>query len=75
MEHSGNRGKDREYWREVEDWDIVIMSETWLKKGGWERLRGRMPRDYKWEVQLASKKNKKGRVIGGMLVGIRRGLK
>lgn len=40
MEHSGNRGKDREYWREVEDWDIVIMSETWLKKGGWERLRG-----------------------------------
>lgn len=40
MEYSGNRGKDREYWREVEDWNIVIMSETWLKKGGWERLRG-----------------------------------
>lgn len=51
------------------------MSETWLKKGGWERLRERMPRDYKWEVQLTSRKNKKGRVIGGMLMGIRRGLK
>lgn len=73
MEHSGNRGKDREYWREVEDWDIVIMSETWLKKG--VKTEGRMPRDYKWEVQLASRKNKKGRIIGGMLMGIRRGLK
>lgn len=36
---------------------------TWLEKRGWERLRGRMPRGYRWEVQLASR-NRKGRAMG-----------
>lgn len=31
---AGIRRKDREFWREVTDWDIVVMSETWLEKGG-----------------------------------------
>lgn len=71
---AGIRRKDREFWREVTDWDIVVMSETWLEKGGWEMLRGKMPRDYKWEVQLVSRKNRKGKAIGEMLMGIREGI-
>lgn len=47
--------------------------EDVAEKRGMGKTEGRMPRDYKWEVQLASRKNKKGRVIGGMLMGIRRG--
>lgn len=56
------------------DWNIVVMSETWLERGEWERLRGRMPKEFRWEVQLANRKSKKERVIGGMLMGIRKGI-
>lgn len=59
----GVGGKDREFWKEMTEWDIIVMTETWLEKRGWERLRGRMPRGYRWEVQLASR-NKKGRAMG-----------
>lgn len=45
------------------------------EKRGMGKTERRMPKDYKWKVQLASRKNKKGRVIGGMLMGIRRRLK
>lgn len=50
------------------------MSETWLEKREWERLKERLPRGYEWEIQLARRKNRKGRVIGGMVIGIRNGV-
>lgn len=55
----GVGGKDREFWKEMTEWDIIVMTETWLEKRGWERLRGRMPRGYRWEVQLASRNRKR----------------
>lgn len=39
--------------------------------GGWEGMGEELPRELKWEVQLA-KKEKRGRPKGGMLMGIRR---
>lgn len=42
------------------------MSETWLEKREWERLKERLPRGYEWEIQLARRKNRKGRVIRGI---------
>lgn len=50
------------------------MSETWLEKREWERLKERLPRGYEWEIQLARRKNRKGRVIGDMVIGIRNGV-
>lgn len=50
------------------------MSETWLEKREWERWKERLPRGYEWEIQLARRKNRKGRVIGGMVIGIRNGV-
>ncbi|XP_071579341.1 uncharacterized protein [Temnothorax nylanderi] len=51
------------------------MVETWIGEKGWERIRGRLPKGYEWGVQLARKRNKKGRAIGGMIMGIRKELK
>lgn len=28
---------------------------------GWERVKGRLPKGYRWTVQVAKRKNKKGR--------------
>ncbi|KMQ93504.1 hypothetical protein RF55_6395 [Lasius niger] len=40
---------------------------------GWEKIKGKLPKRYRWEVQYASRKSKKGRAMGGMIMGIRRG--
>ena len=42
-----------------------------MEKRGWNRVRGKLPRGYRWEVQEAKRKNKKGRARGGMMLGIR----
>lgn len=49
------------------------MKETWVEKKGWGRMKERTS-GFRWEVQLASKKNKKERAIGGMATGVRNGI-
>ena len=68
---AGAENKDRDFWKCIEEWDIIIMCETWLEKKGWSRIRGRLPRGYRWETQMARRKNKKGRARGGMMIGMR----
>ncbi|XP_032690078.1 uncharacterized protein LOC116853231 [Odontomachus brunneus] len=50
------------------------MMETWLDRKGWERIKGKLPKEYTWKVQEAKRRNRKGRACGGMLMGIRKGM-
>ncbi|RLU25640.1 hypothetical protein DMN91_001797 [Ooceraea biroi] len=43
----GLGNKDREFWRGLENWDVTILSETWIDRKGWERIRGLLPKGYK----------------------------
>lgn len=43
----GLENKGRDFWKEVKEWDIIIMSETWLEKKGWEGVRDFVPRGFK----------------------------
>nr|XP_034194846.1 uncharacterized protein LOC117611072 [Osmia lignaria] len=52
-------------------WEAVVLIETWLEERGWKNMRDRLPKGYRWEVQLARRRNKKGRAMGGMLMGIK----
>ncbi|XP_024877156.1 golgin subfamily A member 6-like protein 22, partial [Temnothorax curvispinosus] len=69
---AGIANKDKEFWEAIKEWDIVIMMETWLDERGWEKMKEKIPREYKWRVQIATRRNKKGRASGGMLLGIRK---
>jgi len=71
---AGLGNKDEDFWKGINAWDVVVMMETWVENRGWERIRGRMTKGYKWKVQLASRKSKKGRAIGGMVIGVRNGI-
>lgn len=51
------------------------MSETWLDSKGCERIREYLPKGYVWGVQSAKRRNKKGRAIGGMVMGIKKEIK
>lgn len=44
---AGVENKDGEFWRRVADWDIVVMSEIWMEKRGWKRVKGKLPREFK----------------------------
>lgn len=48
----------------------MVLMETWIEEKGWERVRGRLPREYKWGIQWATKKDKRGRAIEEMLMRI-----
>lgn len=46
------------------DWDVMFFCETWLDKRGWEKIRGYMPRGFRWKMQLAKRRSKRGRAMG-----------
>lgn len=46
-----------------------------MDQKGWEKIRGKVPKGYRWEVQWAGKKNRKERAIGEMVLGVREGIK
>lgn len=50
------------------------MMETWIEERGWEKLKYRLPAGWIWEVQYAKRTNKKGRAMGGMVMGIKKGI-
>jgi len=71
---AGLKNKDEEFWKGLKKWDVIVMMETWLDRKGWIGIKGRLPRGYSWGVQRATRKNKRGRAMGGMVMGIRREL-
>ncbi|XP_071580245.1 uncharacterized protein [Temnothorax nylanderi] len=66
--------KDKDFWEGIEEWDVVVMMEIWMDEKGWEKMKEKLPRGYRWRVQIATRKNRKGRACGGMLLGIRKSL-
>lgn len=61
---AGLRNKDKEFWQGLREWDVMMLSETWVDRKGWEKVRNRLPKGYSWEVQWAGRKSRKGRAMG-----------
>jgi len=67
--------KDEDFWKYLRNFGIINLSETWMDTKGWERLKRRLPEEYRWEMQESYKDKKKGRSAGGMITGIRKNMK
>ncbi|XP_036142859.1 UPF0329 protein ECU05_1680/ECU11_0050 [Monomorium pharaonis] len=50
-----NLREDKDFWEGLKDWDVIVMSETWVDKGGWEKVKERLPKGYAWEAQWVEK--------------------
>jgi len=59
LERGRLKNKDREFWKSLEEWEV---------------FRDRLPTGYNWKVQGAKRRNKKGRAMGGMILGIKKDL-
>lgn len=54
---AGLNNKNREFWKRLQDWEIIIMIETWIDEKGWEKIEGKLPKEYEWKAQLAKRRN------------------
>ncbi|EZA46453.1 hypothetical protein X777_00143, partial [Ooceraea biroi] len=70
----GVLGKDEVFWKRTKEWDVMGLVETWLEEKDWEKVKGRVPEGYSWRMQGARRESKRGRAIGGILMGVREGL-
>jgi hypothetical protein len=71
---AGIKNKEDEFWKYLEEFDVVGLVETWVEEKGWERLESRMPREFEWKCQYAERESKKGRAKGGIIMGVKKGL-
>lgn len=67
----GLGNKDKEFWKGLKEWDVMVLIETWVEEKGWNKIRRKLSEGYKWGMQGATKKGKRGRVVGGILMDIR----
>lgn len=54
----GNKGK--EFWKYICKFHFVSLSEIWVTKEGWDRIKGKLPSTHKWECIYATKEKAKG---------------
>ncbi|EZA48017.1 hypothetical protein X777_14458 [Ooceraea biroi] len=43
---AGLHNKDEGFWRSLKEWDLMVLSETWVEGGGWQKLKGKLPKGY-----------------------------
>lgn len=71
---AGLGNKDGDFWEGLREWDVLVLSETWVEEKGWDKVKGRLLGGYEWAAQMAKRRNRKGRAMGRMIMGIRREL-
>lgn len=67
---AGVRGRDKEFWKRIKEWDVEGLVETWLESKNWEGMKRNMPVEFSWWMQEARRERKRGRAAGGIIMGI-----
>lgn len=44
---AGLNNKDEEFWKELNEWDVMMLMETWVDEKGWEKIRDKLPKGYR----------------------------
>lgn len=45
---AGLGNKDKEFWKRLKEWDVMVLMETWIEEKGWNKIRRKLPEGYKW---------------------------
>ncbi|XP_018400175.1 PREDICTED: golgin subfamily A member 6-like protein 22 [Cyphomyrmex costatus] len=73
-ERERQSAKDEEFWKFLKDYEVIGLVETWVDEKEWEKLKEKMPEEWKWKCQPARRDCKKGRAKGGIVTGVRKEL-
>lgn len=70
---AGLKNKDANIWETIyKEVGYYIYVENVDKLAGWGKIRGSLPKEFRWDVQYAGKKHKKERAMREIVVGIRK---
>lgn len=65
----GNENKN--FWKSVINWEVMVQSDTWIEEKDWRKIKNKLPQDYVWGWQAATRTHRRGRARGKMM-GIRK---
>lgn len=69
----GLSGKINEIKSYLNEFEIIILSETWVEEENNEQNLGNiLPKEYEWKWTKGTRSTGKGRAKGGNLMGIRK---
>ena len=66
LESSRIKYKSEDIWKYLESFDILGLTETWIK----EKLKEKVSNKFKWECIPAVREKKKGRAKSGIILAI-----
>lgn len=69
---AGIKNKDEEFWSFVKEYDFIGMVETWIEEKEWNTWKKKLPVEWTWLCQGATRTSKKGRAKGGIITGIKK---
>lgn len=72
---AGLLNKDRQFWKYIEKFDAIGLTETWVDGKQWERLKEKLPDKFIWKCAAVKREKIKGKAKGGIITGIRRGVR
>jgi len=41
---AGLGNKDKQFWKGLEEWDVMVLVETWVEERGWGKIREKLPK-------------------------------
>jgi len=56
---AGLKNKDREFWKSLEKWEMLVLIETWVEKKEKGKIKDKLPMGYEWKIQGTKKRNRK----------------
>lgn len=66
---AGLGNKDTNFWEILEDWDIIVCTETWVEERSWKRAKNKLPKEFRWETHIRDRV-KKGAAVMGQVWGL-----
>nr|XP_033323173.1 uncharacterized protein LOC117218718 [Megalopta genalis] len=67
-----DKEKKNAFLNYIKEFDIVGLSETWIREYKWIEIEKKLLEGYQWKHQHAIKEAAKGRAKGGILIGIKK---
>ncbi|XP_029164253.1 protein MNN4-like [Nylanderia fulva] len=55
---AGLKSKEEKFWKEIEDWEVVVMMETRIEERGREAIKKKLPKGYKEEKVMKKRKRR-----------------
>lgn len=51
--------KEEDFWKFLKDYEVIGLTETWVDEAEWGKLYEKLPRGWKWNVNMRKERVRK----------------